>query len=122
MKTRTESAVSDADFLKSLQKVTDPVAALRMILENESFLGFDSYYADLRQGLLDMARRVADAQPASDAQRWQAFLAHSFTQPAGKASAYAPAAATREEHDRIVNGWIDEVAASSAKKKEHALG
>lgn len=109
--------VSDAAFLKSLKKVTDPVAALRMILENESFLGYDSYYADLRQALLGMARRVADASSTNDAQRWQAFLAHSFAQPAGKATAFAPPAATREEHDRIVNGWMDELAASSNKKE-----
>lgn len=53
--------------------------------------------------------RFQEMEVSGDAQRWRAFLAHSFAQPAGRATAYAPPAATRKEHDRIMNEWADAI-------------
>ena len=49
--------MADADLLAKWAGITDPVQALREIVEHEDFLGFDPYYRDLRAALLEMAER-----------------------------------------------------------------
>ena len=54
----------DATVMAQWAKVTDPREALHIICEQQDFLGYDSYYKDLRNALLDMAERCS-AAPAS---------------------------------------------------------
>lgn len=51
--------MSDSKFIASLRRVTSPKVALRLIVDKQDFLGYDPYFADLRQALLDMADRLA---------------------------------------------------------------
>ena len=50
---------SDAAVMARWARITDPKEALRVLLKNESFLGYDPYYADLRDALLDMCDRCS---------------------------------------------------------------
>jgi hypothetical protein len=50
--------MDDAKFIKQLDNIHDPVEALKAIVENEGFMGYDPYYRDLRAALLAMAERV----------------------------------------------------------------
>ncbi|MBT2325507.1 hypothetical protein J7E62_24545 [Variovorax paradoxus] len=54
--------MSVARFVARLKRVTDPVEALELIVDNEGYLGYDPYFPDLRKALLDMASRVAANQ------------------------------------------------------------
>lgn len=38
--------------------ITDSVEMLRTILQHENFLGYDPYYGDLREALLNAADRI----------------------------------------------------------------
>jgi len=58
---RTSTETSDADWIKSLDKVTDPREALQIIIDNEQFFGFDPYYRDLRDAMVNMASRILEA-------------------------------------------------------------
>jgi hypothetical protein len=55
--------MADKDLLARWASITDPVQALREIVEHEDFLGFDPYYCDLRAALLAMAARCAGDKP-----------------------------------------------------------
>lgn len=50
--------MDDATFIKRLDDIHDPVEALKVIVENEGFMGYDPYYGDLRTALFAMAERV----------------------------------------------------------------
>jgi len=54
--------MDDEQWIRSLDRIDDPVEALKCIVENEHFLGYDSYYADLREAMLRMARRIVEAR------------------------------------------------------------
>jgi hypothetical protein len=54
-------ANTDADWIKSLDKITDPREALQTIIDNELYFGFDPYYRDLRDAMVKMADRVLSA-------------------------------------------------------------
>ena len=51
--------MSDKEWIGGLDKIDDPKEALRIILENEMFLGYDPYYGELRAAMLNMAERIA---------------------------------------------------------------
>ncbi len=53
--------MTDAEWIATLDKVTDPVEALGIVLENEDYFGFDPYYRDIRGAVLGMAQRVYNA-------------------------------------------------------------
>lgn len=57
--------MTDAAWIKSLDKITDPTKALKVIVENEGFFGFDPYYRDLRAVMLKMAERVVNEHSRS---------------------------------------------------------
>lgn len=57
--------MNDQEFLKSLEQVSDPREALRVLVENEHFLGYDQYCGDLRRGLLKMCERCAKQDPTT---------------------------------------------------------
>ena len=48
------------EWIKSLNKVHDPREALKLLVENDDFLGFDPYYRDIRGALFAMAERVLE--------------------------------------------------------------
>jgi hypothetical protein len=50
--------MNDSEFIQSLKNTTDPIEALKLIVENEHLLGYDPYYSDLRIALLAMAERI----------------------------------------------------------------
>lgn len=52
--------MTDHQWIKSLDKITDPREALRTIAENERFLGYDPYYRDIRIALISLAERVGN--------------------------------------------------------------
>lgn len=49
--------MSDVEFIQQLNNVTDPAEACRVLVENENFLGYDPYYRDLREALIEMCTR-----------------------------------------------------------------
>ena len=49
--------MSDVKFIQQLNNVTDPAEACRVLVENENFLGYDPYYRDLREALIEMCTR-----------------------------------------------------------------
>ncbi len=51
---------TNAEVVERWSKITDPCEALREIVSNQNYLGYDSYYEDLRSALLDMAERCCD--------------------------------------------------------------
>lgn len=51
--------MTDDEAKDKWSKVTDPKVALQEILEHHNFMGFDPYYSDLRNALLEMAERCA---------------------------------------------------------------
>lgn len=54
-------AETDVEFIKRIRAIKDPVELLSEIVENETFLGYDSYYRDLRGALLDQAYKIVEA-------------------------------------------------------------
>jgi hypothetical protein len=50
----------DAEWLASLEKVTDMRQALQILVENEGFYGYDPYYRDIREAIFRMAERVLE--------------------------------------------------------------
>jgi hypothetical protein len=50
--------MSDKQLLARWKKIKNPKMALLEICEHEDFLGYDPYYKDLREALLDMAERI----------------------------------------------------------------
>ena len=55
--------MTDAEIIAQWSRVTDPKEALRLIVENEMFFGYDHYYRDLREALIDMAVRCGGMEP-----------------------------------------------------------
>ena len=50
--------MDDQEWIKSLDHIQTPEEALRVIVENERFLGYDPYYKDLRKAMIEMAERI----------------------------------------------------------------
>lgn len=48
----------DTVWMESVKKITDPIEMLAAIIHNEKFLGYDRYYVDLRECLLDQAEKI----------------------------------------------------------------
>ncbi len=53
--------MTDVEFIAQVKTITDPVEMLEALLNNDMFLGYDPYYADLRAALLDQAEQVVEA-------------------------------------------------------------
>lgn len=53
--------MDDAQWIKHLGTISDPVEMLRIIIENEMYFVYDPYYSDLREGMVRNARRVLAA-------------------------------------------------------------
>lgn len=51
--------MSDVELKAAWDKIEDPHEMLAAIVEHSDFLGYDPYYADLRNALLDNANRLA---------------------------------------------------------------
>jgi hypothetical protein len=51
--------MNDDNLITAWSKVTDPKEALKLILENEDYFGYDPYFRDLRAALLEMAERCS---------------------------------------------------------------
>jgi hypothetical protein len=49
--------MDDEQMKAKWRAVTDPKEALQIIVGNEMFLGYDPYYSDLRNTLMEMAER-----------------------------------------------------------------
>jgi hypothetical protein len=49
--------MDDNQMMEKWRAVTDPREALQIIVGNEMFLGYDPYYSDLRNTLMEMAER-----------------------------------------------------------------
>ena len=58
--------MSDKDWFKKVKKITDPVEMLELIVEEESYFGYDSYYADFRQAMLHQAQEIVDKAKMED--------------------------------------------------------
>ena len=54
--------MTDQEWIDDLGKKTTCREMLREIVENESFFGYDPYYAKLRKAMLDNADRVLTNQ------------------------------------------------------------
>lgn len=54
--------MADDDLIKRWRKVKDPRKALAEIVKNQDFLGYDPYFAKLRDALLDMAERNSKSE------------------------------------------------------------
>lgn len=51
--------MNDSELIKTIEQVTDPKQALRILVEEARYLGYDPYYSDLRQVLLTMCKRCS---------------------------------------------------------------
>lgn len=51
--------MTDAQYIAQFDKVTDPAEALRVIVNNDHFLGYDPYYATIRNAVMALAKRLA---------------------------------------------------------------
>ena len=47
----------DELWIENISKVSDPSEACRVIVEHENYLGFDPYYRDIREALVQMCER-----------------------------------------------------------------
>ena len=54
----------DHDFKRLCQSVSDPIAALQIIIYNDRYLGYDPYFADLRAEMLGMCERIITGHTA----------------------------------------------------------
>jgi hypothetical protein len=54
----TQELSGDAKLLAYWAVIKEPREMLRAIVENESFLGYDPYYKDLREALLKQAEKI----------------------------------------------------------------
>lgn len=89
-------------------KANTPVKALRLILDNETFLGYDSYYGDLRSAMLNQAAKVAaEHEPREGA--LEALLQAAIAWRHGKPNSYALNEALRKA--------VDAYKSASAEKK-----
>ncbi|MFI5404958.1 MAG: hypothetical protein ACHQ1D_00445 [Nitrososphaerales archaeon] len=48
----------DKDWVDSINKIDNPIDMLKAIVDNEHFLGYDSYYKDLRWALIENSIRI----------------------------------------------------------------
>ncbi len=51
--------MSDEDLMRKWEKITDLKEAVREFLKHKEFLGYDFYYKDLREALLNMLERCS---------------------------------------------------------------
>lgn len=56
----------DDDLKARWATVTDPLEALKELLENSCFLGSDPYYRDLNDALMEMVERVIELNGRDD--------------------------------------------------------
>jgi hypothetical protein len=54
--------MANNDLIKHWREVTDPRKALAEIVEHQDFLGYDPYFAEMRDALLAMAERNSKSQ------------------------------------------------------------
>jgi hypothetical protein len=50
--------MNDSDWVKEVKGITDPIDMLAIIVENQDYLGFDPYYADLHKVMIDQAEKI----------------------------------------------------------------
>jgi hypothetical protein len=50
--------MTDEEWIKSLDKISDPVDALRTLLKEQYYLTNDPYYRDIREALMQMVERI----------------------------------------------------------------
>jgi hypothetical protein len=53
---------TDAQFIKRIKTITDPLEMLAAIVAHEDLLGFDKYYARLRAVLLTQAEKIVTGE------------------------------------------------------------
>jgi len=53
--------MTTASLIARIKRTRDPVKMLRLIVENEDYLGYDPYYADIRAALISQAGVVAQS-------------------------------------------------------------
>jgi len=49
---------TDEEWKAKVKQITDPVEMLGCIIENQDFMGYDPYYRDFRQTMLDQAEKI----------------------------------------------------------------
>ncbi len=55
--------MTDSEWIHKIEAINDPIAMLRAIIEYEDFLGYDPYYRDLRETLLNRAAYIIGTHP-----------------------------------------------------------
>lgn len=50
--------MNDAEYKAYLRKIKDPVEALRAVSEGSQWFGYDPYYGDMHDAVLEMVDRV----------------------------------------------------------------
>ncbi len=59
-------AMTDKQWIAQIDKVSDPVEVLKLVQDNEDYLGFDPYFRDIRDAILRaVARALAKAEAVS---------------------------------------------------------
>lgn len=56
---KQEQPEDDAAVMRRWAAITDPKEALQALVANETYLGYDPYYSDLRAALLGMCERCS---------------------------------------------------------------
>jgi len=50
--------MTDEEWKAEIAKIEDPIEMLEAIIENQDFLGYDPYFKDLRQAMLDQVEII----------------------------------------------------------------
>ena len=51
--------MTDKEWIAMVKQITDPYIMLQTIVDSEQYLGFDPYYKDLRDAMLNQAEYIA---------------------------------------------------------------
>ncbi len=58
--------MADKEWIEKVKQIEDPREMLKLIVENETFLGFDPYYKDLRNAMISQAEKIINNKENKD--------------------------------------------------------
>lgn len=55
--------MTDEQFIRKCNGTFNPYDALEIVVENETFLGYDPYYGDIRKAIINMCASIVKDKP-----------------------------------------------------------
>ena len=68
--------MTDKEWFEKVKKITNPIEMLELIVEDESYFGYDSYYADFRNAMLRQATKISNEDNTGEVTMFYLFLTH----------------------------------------------